>query len=862
MIGTQLGRNRIIEKLGEGGMGAVYRGEDEHLGRNVAIKVLPAGALSNEAARRQFLREAKTLSRLSHPNIELVYDFDTQDGVDFLVLEYIPGKTLKDVLAMGPLTEKEIARFASQIAEGLAAAHEQGIVHCDLKPANLMVAPDGRLKILDFGLARFVKLTNQEVSTDSMPLRRAHGGTLPYMSPEQLAGEAVDARSDIYAMGNVLYEMATGRVPFQESSPTALVNEILHKQPPMPGRLRPDLSPRLEETILKCLEKDPENRYQSAKELLVDLRRSSPSESGPVIASTYRRRMRPIWRRATITGAAALTVLLTWLVWSVRRPTEWGPPLQLTSDSGWGGEPALSPPDGKWIAYVSLRAGSQDIYVIDSRGEHAPQPLTKGPAEHSDPAWLANGQEIAFTSELDGKISIRKVPLLGGEESLLIGDACHPAISSDGTKITFCKLLPGNRCRLAMAPLADLAAVKYLSDEQEWSLHDYDAAWNPDGSTVCFAGIRNLYLRSVVDGRTRELTSDGAGDFDPCWSADGDYVYFASYRNNIISLWRVRASGGTPEPVTDGTSREKHPDISRDGKVLAYGTEETQRQLRLLDRDSGHVTVLPGSDWYPVSIAPDKSKIVFAMGRSGLESSLWMQQLEKGRPTGSANPVPSGSGTAMNPAFSPDGRWIAYSLRAGGQSDIFILPVAGGPPSQFTKDPSRDELPAWSPRSDKIAFCSERSGSPQIWIQPVKEGKPAGPAENVTGSEIPAYSPAWSPDGRRIAFLGLKDNQFDLWWINLEGKREAHQVTHGQHIKKIQWAREMNELVASGLWGGNKLSLQIVDPESGRSRSFRPEIDLGFGDAIGVFDISSDGKLLAYSYEEQKQGDIFVRRAK
>jgi serine/threonine protein kinase len=263
----------MLEKIGEGGMGQVYRARDEHLGRDVAIKILPTGTLADHHARKRFRQEADALSQLNHPNIATIYDFDTQEGVDFLVMEYIPGETLSEKLCQEQLAEKEVVRLGLQLVEELAAAHEHGVIHRDLKPGNLRLTSDERLKILDFGLARLARCLSPMAGTESSLDTVVFAGTLPYVAPEQLRGAAGDVRTDIYSVGVVLYELATGRLPFPEKLATALADDILHQAPPPLGRLRPELSPRLEEIVLKCLEKEPENRYQSAKELAVDLRR-------------------------------------------------------------------------------------------------------------------------------------------------------------------------------------------------------------------------------------------------------------------------------------------------------------------------------------------------------------------------------------------------------------------------------------------------------------------------------------------------------------------------------------------------------------------------------------------------------------
>lgn len=277
MIGRILGHHRILEKVGAGGMGEVYRAHDERLERDVALKVLRTGALADDAARRRFRKEALTLSKLNHPNIETVHEFDTHERIDFLVMEYVAGVTLSDKLAQGPLSEKELLRLAGQLAEGLVAAHEQGVVHLDLKPGNLRVTPEGRLKILDFGLARLLapEAGVGTATTESLTETQAFAGTLAYMAPEQLRGEGVDHRSDIWAAGVVLYEMASGRRPFEGKLATAVAANIQTEPPTSPSRLRPQMSPGLEHIILKCLEKDPDLRYQSARDLLADFRRLS-----------------------------------------------------------------------------------------------------------------------------------------------------------------------------------------------------------------------------------------------------------------------------------------------------------------------------------------------------------------------------------------------------------------------------------------------------------------------------------------------------------------------------------------------------------------------------------------------------------
>jgi serine/threonine-protein kinase len=309
MIGKQLGRYTILEQIAAGGMGVVYRARDERLHRDVALKVLPTGTL-DEQTRQRFRTEALTLSQLSHANVCVVHDFDTADGVDFLVMELVTGGTLAQHIAGSPLPEREVVALGAQIADALDEAHGSGIVHRDLKPGNVMLTARGQAKVLDFGLARWIRPAGDQV-TAAMTRPQTMVGTLPYMSPEQVNGKPADVRSDTYALGVVLYEMATGRVPFTDANPLQLT-EAIQKRPPVPPRtLTPEVPEGLEHIILKCLEKNPEHRYQSAREIAVDLRRlveSTGHISGPVPPVTARRRSAPVLAAILV----ALAVAVAW----------------------------------------------------------------------------------------------------------------------------------------------------------------------------------------------------------------------------------------------------------------------------------------------------------------------------------------------------------------------------------------------------------------------------------------------------------------------------------------------------------------------------------------------------------------------
>ena len=330
LIGQILGHYRIVEKIGAGGMGEVYRARDEHLDRDAAIKVLPPETFADESARKRFRKEAQTLSKVNHPNVATIYDFDTQQSVDFLAMEYIPGITLSEKLGMRPLPEKEVVALAAQLADGLSAAHAQSVTHRDLKPGNLRVTSDGRLKILDFGLAKLHRPRTESSTTESLSQTKAIAGTLPYMAPEQLLGEEIDGRTDIHAAGLVLYEMATGRCAFAEVERSKIIDAILHWAPVPPSAINSRVTSELERIICKCLEKEPENRYQLAKELAVDLRRlqasiarlqaTNAAKPAPVPDSKFRKILLPQStnrlgiRRLVVIASISLVVLVGLIV--------------------------------------------------------------------------------------------------------------------------------------------------------------------------------------------------------------------------------------------------------------------------------------------------------------------------------------------------------------------------------------------------------------------------------------------------------------------------------------------------------------------------------------------------------------------
>jgi TolB-like protein/predicted Ser/Thr protein kinase len=311
ILGRTISHYRIIEMVGAGGMGVVYRAHDEHLDRDVALKFLPPGALGDEDARKRFRTEALILAKLNHPNIATIHEFVTQDGTEFLVMEYLSGKSLAQERAGEAWPEKQLVVLSSQIAQALQEAHERGVIHRDLKPGNVMITPKGLAKVLDFGLAGHCRPVNETTTVDGREPRLV-AGTEPYMAPEQLLGDSMDARTDVYGLGALMYQLATGQRPFRDEISARLTDAILHQPPASVRSLNPASSPELERIVMKCLEKEPENRYQSAKELDVDLRRMQMPSSSGTIAGNAPRRLSQRWKIAAVVVCAAILVAAIW----------------------------------------------------------------------------------------------------------------------------------------------------------------------------------------------------------------------------------------------------------------------------------------------------------------------------------------------------------------------------------------------------------------------------------------------------------------------------------------------------------------------------------------------------------------------
>ncbi len=598
----------ILEPLGEGGMGTVYRGVDTRLGRPVAIKLLREEGHANAESKKRFVQEARAASALNHPQIITIYEIGRDSGVDFIAMEYVAGPSLAQVIGRG-VKIGEALRYAVQIADALATAHAAGIVHRDIKPSNVLVNERGSIKVLDFGLAKLTESVgdmsiDQHVTTattgSGAQLQTDEGtilGTVAYMSPEQAEGKRADVRSDVFSFGTVLYEMVTGRRAFAGETKMSTLAAIIAKEPEAPSRVIPGLSRDLEKVIARCLRKSPERRWQSMADLKValdELLDESESDSWPVPGSKAVR----AWPRPSRLLAGAILMLglgvLAFGAWrTLRRPAEAGPRpslTRLTSDVGWTDYPAISR-DGKILAYASDRAGDSNLDIwVQQLPDGSPVRLTRHAADEVDPSFSADGSRIAFhSSRLGGGVYV--IPTLGGEERLLVKAGYSPRFSPDGAWMAYgVAEPPGSRIYVVPAaggPATLVTAGFYLAQAPVWS---------PDGRSLLFWGQRDRdappeknvdwYVSPVTGGpavRTearRVLLREGFQGFHglpspDAWVQAGNRIVFHGHVGDSWNTWQLALSpntwqvSGAPQGVTFGTSDEAAAPVASDGRMCS-----------------------------------------------------------------------------------------------------------------------------------------------------------------------------------------------------------------------------------------------------------------------------------------------------
>lgn len=747
MLGQQIAQFRIVEKLGEGGMGVVFRARDTYLDRDVALKIISSRASADPQRRERFIREAKAASGLNHPCIVTIYEIGHAEGVDFIAMEYIGGRTLRDLIGPQGLPLKDALAYAAQIADALASAHAAGIVHRDLKPANIMVTERGLVKVLDFGLAKLVEPDSAgpgDAGETVSFLRTEFGtivGTAAYMSPEQAEGKKVDHRSDIFTFGAVLYEMVTGRRPFVGETAMSVLSSVILKDPTPVSEVKavPD---ELERIILRCMRKNPDQRIQHLDDLKVTLEElRAESITGRMVRTSVTQA--PVRRRPTVTVAAVLAGLaviggLAW--WWIRRPAPFaGAPVltRLTYDSGLATDPALSR-DGKLLAYASDRAGAGNLDLwVQHAASSEPTRLTSDDADDLEPAFSPDGSRIAFRSDRDGG-GIYVVSSLGGEARKIASLGRRPRFSPDGNWIAYWVgdpagsfLFPGNSKIYVSA--ASGGTPRQLVPE--FAAASYPV-WSPDGSRVLFLGTREGTARGSegLDWWVAPLAGGPAADTGSRphflerkfrrpvipgeWMASGDRVLFSTATGDSTNIWSTRVSAGR---------WRLEPEFDR----LTAGTT--------LDREPG--------------VAVDASGGIRLVFTSMSESTdIWSLPVNasSATPTGPLQRLTEDAASKFHPDVSATGRKIVFSANRSGNQDIFVKDLGSGRETRLTDAAANEDLPILSADESKVAYriYYPSANRQEIWTVPASGGIPERVCENC------GYPRSWSSDGKAILYLG------------------------------------------------------------------------------------------------------------
>ena len=853
LIGSELGHYRILEHLGSGGMGDVYLAEDVTLHRKVALKVLPAAMAARPDRLGRFRREAESVAALSHPNIVTIFSVEEAEGFHFLTMELIDGKTLDGIIPPGGLPAADLLGLAVPMADALSAAHDAGVVHRDIKPSNVMVDRRGRLRILDFGLARLDQPESERASTALTAAVTREGtriGTIPYMAPEQVQGKRVDHRADLFSCGVVLYEMATGRRPFTGESDPEVMSAILRDDPTPLGELAPDAPRRLVAIVDRCLRKDPSERYPSAAELRDDLDRLR----NQIVPSTRsgehpaERGGRPV--RWWVLGGAVLAVVaivVAAVLWrSVPRAAgneaagsvQERRVSQLTFGAGLEEWPAWSP-DGAKLVYSAEKDGFKKLFERDLASGEIRQ-ITEGPADDVQPAWSPMGARVAFvrSSRDDGRLEpddlfgnffeggdIWQVDLTSGETSPLIEKAFSPAWSPDGSQIAFDAEWAGP-VRIWVADARGRNARQITNDTSE-AVNHVEPSWSPDGEKIVFR--RREKSKSdiqVVDLASSEViwvTDDDYRDLNARWAPDGRSIIFSSYRGGGQNVWRqpVDARGrpaGPAEQLTTGAGNDVQVAVSPDGRRVSF-------------------TVL------------------------GINSDLWRLGMdpETGQRTGNPTPLVSTTREDSRGSWSPDGSTLAFNSDRLGNMNIWLRSLRDGSERQLTKGAGGDYQPNWSPDGSRIVFFSSRKGNVDIWDVEVATGE----IRQLTTSPTLDQNPFYSPDGKKIAFQSDRDGRLEVWVMDADGAGQSQLSSIGTSGHFMRWTDDGSAVIHRGLGlPGTNLVRQPLDgsepvalPEikdAGYHISFSPDrrliLDVTGHKTLWVFPVSGGERRKVFEF--------------
>ena len=832
--GERLGPYEIVSLLGAGGMGEVYRARDTRLDRDVALKILPEEFFRVEERRARFVREAKLLATLSHPAIAAIFSFEEASGRHVIAMELAEGETLEERIRRGPLPVEEALGLCRQIAEALEAAHAKGIVHRDLKPANVKVTADGNVKLLDFGLAKISEPSDPGLSslpTESPGLTVAGTvlGTAPYMSPEQARGASVDARTDVWALGCVLYELLTGRRAYPGDTVADTLAAILRSEPDF--ALLPDGAPtRVASLLGRTLQKDARRRIPDIREFRLEIERALTTAEPPAPAATRL--------------------------------------VQVTSAEGVEEFPSFFP-DGRRIVFSRDDGGLRRLVLMEVESGRE-ELLTAGTSDDIQPDVSPDGRTVYFAraraagrrlepNDVFGAFEgadLWRLDLETRRESRLAENAFNPAISPDGSRLAFDASWAGPR-RLWTADARGRNPEQATRDVSEAIVH-VRPRWSPDGRLLVFQNIEKTKLDvRVADLETKSLTwitNDFSLDLQPVWEPSGAAIILSSQRSGGLNLWRlpVDRSGrpnGRFEQLTTGAGQDVGAAVSRDGRRLAFTVLRQNAELWRLPVDPVHgrpdgapQKIVAGTrESSRGSWSPDGSLIAFNSDRAG-EMNLWLLVVASRE----LRAVTQGPGGDYQPRFSPDGARLVFFSCRGGSPDVWTVNRDGSGLARLTSNGAINVNPVWSPDGRHIAFMSDLGGRLEVWLMEADGGDP----RPLTDVGVMGHFLLFTGDGRSVVFRCPSSPPRTMRVSVAGGEAEpVGDVRGGAHMSFSPDASRIADVVAhQTIW---------VSPLGGGE----PEKVFSFEDPDVRIDYpnwSPDGRSLLFDRVRPRGGDIWV----
>ena len=901
-------------------MGEVYLAEDVRLHRKIALKILPESFTADAHRLSRFEQEARAASALNHPNILTVHEFGAESGVHFLATELVEGETLREKIDGGEMSVSDALNIAEQTAFALSAAHALGIVHRDVKPENIMIRADGIVKVLDFGIAKLIAPPADSVDTEGETLakrmtRTQPGmllGTLHYMSPEQVRGQTLDARSDIFSLGVVIYEMLTGKEPFDKPTSSDVIAAILTENPPPVTQTRTDAPAELERIVGKALKKNKDERYQTSKDFLLDIKslkkqiefqtnpqpttigdetRRTNQQAIPTTNAATLRRFSLVHALVIFLAASLAFGVIWWLFARNNYQTVTPQPSSLNTVEvvNWRSTPGevysvgSFSPDGKMVAFTSTKIGMKNIWVKQLSGGEAVQ-ITKDEFGNQHPIWSPNGDEIAFFSTRGGTSGIWRTPSFGGTPTFI------KAIEDGGAV-----LRRWSKNDVIYYEAKDNLFALDIKSGQSSQLTNLDSekfiantiSISPDEEQIAYITFENeqyvvwtMPLRG--NGSPKQIVSLSDEIRNTVWHSDGKRILYSAIIGGIFQIFAADA-GGSPAQITFGGKDAFALDVSGDGAKILYGSSKEESDVWGVNVEKGEefsfASDINSELW--ANVAPDGKTVAYQSIKNLSQGDKISNGAILTKPTDSDAPTFQIVANGSLPTWSPNGKQLAFMRVTGETHNLWTIKSVGGEEKQLTTDglPSVEYtvLPynrtqtssfSWSPDNRKIAYISDHSGQRNIWLVDA-DGSINIQLTNNTDSNLFIGCPLWSSDGKRITYSSKPNklsadgkNFYITSVIDIETKNTKAIVQSETFQRLLGWSQSDKEIILaainsrSGKGSPTEVNIIQVNVETGKQHQI---IKLESAYLYNIY-LSADKKMIAYTSNKDSKDNIWVMR--